>query len=303
MKWSFATVGIILLGIIGVSIILLFQQITTNNENDYYLLKEVTEAAMIDAIDLGYYRETGNLKIIKEKFVENFTRRFAESTIFVTNDYEIKFYDIIEDPPKVSIIIDTGLGSYTVGGTADDYGIANKLDAILEITGKDTYTSVSRVPDPYVQQEAHKETYYLLLDSADIVLEKDKIFSLKTPDELIAPHIKDVKIENVSDAAVVDGQGELNQALMRGELTYNNLGDKYKLSFNTVYNSDIHYSSSYNGKLIGKTIDHYNCGERTTEYTCDGNNKYYIKVNGNVDGKVILKYEVTWSYKEYELSN
>ena len=34
--------------------ILLFQQLTTNNENDYYLLKEVTEAAMIDAIDIPY---------------------------------------------------------------------------------------------------------------------------------------------------------------------------------------------------------------------------------------------------------
>ena len=67
MKWSFATVGIILLGLTGVAIILLFQQITTNNENDYYLLKEITEAAMVDAIDVGYYRETGNLKIVKEK--------------------------------------------------------------------------------------------------------------------------------------------------------------------------------------------------------------------------------------------
>ena len=35
---------------------------------DYYLLKEVTEAAMIDAIDLVYYRQTGDLKIIKEKY-------------------------------------------------------------------------------------------------------------------------------------------------------------------------------------------------------------------------------------------
>ena len=33
---------------------------------------------MIDAIDMDYYRESGELKIIKDKFVESFTRRFAE---------------------------------------------------------------------------------------------------------------------------------------------------------------------------------------------------------------------------------
>ena len=42
MKWSTVTVGVMILGIIGVSIILLFQQLTTTNENDYYLLKEIT---------------------------------------------------------------------------------------------------------------------------------------------------------------------------------------------------------------------------------------------------------------------
>ena len=171
MKWSFATVGIVILGLIGVAVILLFQQITTNNENDYYLLKEITEASMIESIDVGYYRETGNLKIVKEKFVENFTRRFAESTIFVTSEYNIDFYDIIEEPPKVSIIVNTGLGEYTIGGNADEYGIANKLDAILEYTGDETY-SYSSV-NPYVRhctgcnQQPYKETYYLLLSESD----------------------------------------------------------------------------------------------------------------------------------------
>ena len=133
MKWSFVTVGVIVLGIIGVSIILLFQNVTTNNENDYYLLKEITEATMIDAIDIPYYRETGDLKIVKEKFVENFTRRFAESTIFITNKYTIKYYDIIETPPKVSVLIDTGLGEFTIDGNTEEYAIKNKLDAILEM--------------------------------------------------------------------------------------------------------------------------------------------------------------------------
>ena len=73
MKWSMASVGVIVLGIIGVMVIALFQQLTTSNESDYYLLKEITEASMIESIDLKYYRETGDLRIVKEKFVENFT--------------------------------------------------------------------------------------------------------------------------------------------------------------------------------------------------------------------------------------
>lgn len=91
MKWSFASVGMIVLGIIGVMVIVLFQQITTSNENDYYLLKEITEASMIESIDLKYYRETGDLKIIKEKFVENFTKKIFRINII----YRYKVYNII----------------------------------------------------------------------------------------------------------------------------------------------------------------------------------------------------------------
>ncbi len=132
MKWSFAQVGLVAAGLVGVVIILLFQQITTNNEQDYYLLREVAEAAMLDSIDLAYYRDTGEVKMIQEKFVENFTRRYAEAVNYTSTGYTIRFYDIMEMPPKVSIIIETGIGTYTVYGSAEDYNIANQLDAILE---------------------------------------------------------------------------------------------------------------------------------------------------------------------------
>ena len=55
MKWSMASVGVIVLGIIGVMVIVLFQQLTTSSENDYYLLKEITEASMIESIDLKLF--------------------------------------------------------------------------------------------------------------------------------------------------------------------------------------------------------------------------------------------------------
>lgn len=287
MKWSFATVGIFLLGIIGVSIILLFQEITTNNENDYYLLKEVTEAAMLDAVDVAYYRETGNLKIVKEKFVENFTRRFAESTIFVTNDYNIEFYDIMEIPPKVSIVIHTGLGEYTVGGNADEYNIANKLDAILEYTGKNTDVSPGTIyyNNPYVKKSMKIDNYYAIIDSS-----KDNTFSLKVPDVLNAPNIKNIKIDSAQYVGVGKGQGDLNQVMMRNELLYNNVStDNYLSSI-----------SSYNGNIKNISFNIHNCSDGYGNYKCDDTNKFYIKVNGNIKNKLILKYKVVWSYEEYE---
>ena len=107
MKESFWGVFVVTLGIIGVGVLNVLQSITTTNENNYYLLREVTEAAMFDAVDLGYYRRTGEFKIIEEKFVENFARRFSQS-YGRTNTYTVRIYDIIELPPKVSLIVDVG---------------------------------------------------------------------------------------------------------------------------------------------------------------------------------------------------
>lgn len=136
MKWSFATIGLVAAGLVGIVIILLFQNLTVNNEEDYYLLKEISEAAMVDAIDLAYYRDTGKLKIVQEKFVENFTRRFAEAAnVLNTNNYFIEFYDIMEIPPKVSVKITTNIGEYTIFGNHLDtqsYGVSNYLNSIIE---------------------------------------------------------------------------------------------------------------------------------------------------------------------------
>ena len=39
MKWSYAGVAVIVAGLIGFSILLLFQNLTTKNEEEYYNLK------------------------------------------------------------------------------------------------------------------------------------------------------------------------------------------------------------------------------------------------------------------------
>ena len=132
MKWSFYSAGMIMFGLVGFAIIFLFVQLTVNSDEEYYLLKEVTEASMYDAIDLAYYRESGELKIIKEKFTESFLRRFSESTNLNAEEYDIKIYNVVESPPKVSVEITSKLGEKTFFNSTDSYAVINDLDAILE---------------------------------------------------------------------------------------------------------------------------------------------------------------------------
>lgn len=153
----------LVLGLIGIVLINLFGNVTVSNEDMYYILKEVTEASMIDAVDYQAYRvgvgydgvtqETdpdsmhciagipGTIRIVKEKFVESFVRRFAK-TATNNRDYKITFEDIDECPPKVSITI-TAKEPYKwlskvfgknneVNYETDSAQIVNTLSAILE---------------------------------------------------------------------------------------------------------------------------------------------------------------------------
>lgn len=139
MKWSFASVGLIIIGLFGLLIIILFNEITVSNEQDYYTLKEATEAAMIESIDVAYYRLTGEIKMSQEKFVENFTRRFAETSTFGQGNYSIIYNQISETPPKVSLQIIDATNSYNIYNTfsvdldATQIDIVNQLSAILDV--------------------------------------------------------------------------------------------------------------------------------------------------------------------------
>ena len=85
---------------------------------------------MYDAVDLAAYRATGAVRIDREKFVENFLRRFAES-VTLGNTYVIKIYDVNETPPKVSLQISTKAESNFTDEIIE-FDIVNRLDAILE---------------------------------------------------------------------------------------------------------------------------------------------------------------------------
>ena len=152
------------MGILGIVLINIFGNVIMSNEQNYYLLKEITEAAMIDAVDLKAYRDgigwdgvtekndpesmhcmegiPGTIRIIKEKFVESFVRRFASSAQ-LNRKYKIIINDIDECPPKVTVtLVATEEFSFlSMFNVEYDSGedIVNVLTGILE----------NRTPDEY----------------------------------------------------------------------------------------------------------------------------------------------------------
>jgi len=130
MKESYWGYWIMLLGILIVGVMLLVNRTTSGNTQDYYLLKEVTQASMIDAVDLSYYRLYGDIKMSEQKFVENFIRRFSENVTLSTT-YDVAFYDIYEIPPKVSVKVTSNSGNYNIAESQNDFDIVDKIDAIL----------------------------------------------------------------------------------------------------------------------------------------------------------------------------
>jgi len=155
MKETLWGYWIVVLGLFVIVVMMILQNYTTSNQQDYYLLKEVTDAAMHDSVDLAHFRGYGELRIIKEQFVENFLRRFSE-TVNINRTYEISFYDIYEAPPKVSVSVRTSTGLYGVGGEMNEFEIANRLDAILE-TAPGMFSEGTR-PNPNIVNHCNPST-------------------------------------------------------------------------------------------------------------------------------------------------
>lgn len=151
----------LVLGIFGLFLVNMFGEITINDEQNYYSLKEVTKAAMLDAVDeyayeygVGYDGITqltdpesmhctsgvpGTVRIIKERFVELFLLKFAQS-VNISSDYEIIFNDIDECPPKVTVTVISNRSYSTIeralgqddNKTVEDVDITNVISGILE---------------------------------------------------------------------------------------------------------------------------------------------------------------------------
>ena len=197
MRYSYAAVSMIFVGMLAFVILMVFQDITVNNEADYYSIKEAMEASMVESIDKSYYARTGELKIVEQKFVANFTRRFANGTMGNSNNYVIDFYDIMESPPKASVVIRNNTDLMVISKNSTD--IVNSLTSILEATvdrssydnkvcnGNIKTNSIS--VDGYYSNLAKGDStsYRLKVANVKSMIDKDNIFNLRISE------IKDVK--------------------------------------------------------------------------------------------------------------
>ena len=321
MKWSFTSVGLIMFGIIGAAIIILFQNLTTNNENDYYLLKEVTEASIFDAIDYKAYRETGQLKIKEKVFVESFTRRFAESTLFDGSSYTIKMFDIMESPPKVTILIDNGIGKYTIYDDTSDYNVVNSLSGILEynnskiINVKDNSmfyignegglgeNSKSSITGSY-HSKMYERDYYSFIginNGNDINFKQ----ILKVPDVLDVQGglIKIVGANVLEGPSIVSDNFNENvlNALLKREIDWS-LSENGETNY---FNYDFYNGDNYFfGNLNVLDINDIKLCDIGFDTRCNGTNTFAFSWKGNIDnnGKKILfvKYKIGWHYEIFE---
>ncbi len=131
MKETYWGYWLILLGVFVIVILMLVQSYTTTNTQDYYLVKEISEAAMNDAVDLYHYKQTGGeLRISREAFIESFIKRFLENKN-LSNNYTISFYDIYEAPPKVSVKLTSDSNTFRIGSDTTNFSSTNKITAIL----------------------------------------------------------------------------------------------------------------------------------------------------------------------------
>ena len=147
MKESLWGYLILILGVIVTTVMLLVSRVTTHAEEDYYLARETMQAALLDSIDYAAYRSTGRIIISKSKFIEIYVRRFAES---VTNsqDYQIDFYDIYEEPPKASVRIRTTSGEATVNNNSTNFSVDTLITGILE-TNFEQYLATKNADGSY----------------------------------------------------------------------------------------------------------------------------------------------------------
>lgn len=121
---------LVVFGVAIVGLMISVQGLTTTNTQDYHVMKEITDASMLDAVDYAYYRDYNEIKIDKEKFMEVFLRRIAEN-MGSADTYEINFYEMYEAPPKVSVEIKSNSGSTFTANTG--YDVVTRVDAIIQV--------------------------------------------------------------------------------------------------------------------------------------------------------------------------
>lgn len=304
---------LIALGIGVITVMMLVQSYTTINQEDYYLLKEVTQAAMNDAIDYNHYRQYGELKINREKFVENFMRRFSES-VKGNKNYKVDFYDIYETPPKVSVKVSTKTSSFNVSGDTMDLDVTNSIDAILENNSTNTITKVfySAPYGPCLEENQDTLGYCTITNSPTLSETGIKKAIVSELSENFGINVSENDLSIVSSKYIgrMTTDNDFKNYIKQYQLTYDKSYEEVDArapkieeislsSYNNLYANDI-----TNVKL---TVTNNNVLAWSAKYKCDDDYGYpsnaYEKnsdgSNGNsIEGQCLIgiKYELKFEY-------
>lgn len=127
---------LVVMGVAIVGLMISVQGLTTDANQGYLSIKEITEASMLEAVDYAYYRDFNEVKMDKEKFYEVFVRMLAE-VMSSTDKYEVNFYGVYEAPPKVSVELKSNSGTGFIS-TGSSYDVTTRLDAIIQIYAEST---------------------------------------------------------------------------------------------------------------------------------------------------------------------
>ena len=189
----------------------------------------------------------------------------------------------MEEPPKVSVRIDTGIDNYKIYNTSGNYEVLNQLTGIFEYVGKsDNGKTISGEENPY-EKKKKEMTYYSIVKKSNATKKYDTTLELNIPDELVSGKIKNVTLSNVEykDSSNLT-QEELNMAILQRDIYFKNANDDYDY-FLTLANIE---KNMYNKDSI--KIDKQK--KQVTIKSLTSAEKEYA----------IIKYIVTWQYEEYK---
>lgn len=236
MKESMWGYYLILLGIMVSTVMILMSNMVTSNQQDYYLLKEVTNASMHDSVDWSYYKKYGEMRINTEKFVEVFVRRFAE-TVSKTNTYKLDFYSIYENPPSVSIRVTTNTGDFHIAGDTTNVDVINTYDAILESNNNAFVDDDNFVFYSIPYEECKKEDQYKEINGKKYCAVTNKV-PLNFSSNSKAMKVIEKKI-TAQDKKFDVSKVKILDVHFLNTLSKNDDYEKYKENFNDIYDYNV----------------------------------------------------------------
>lgn len=217
MKESIWGYMIITLGIIAIFVIWFMGNITRTDQHNYNLIKETTEAAMLDAIDLSKYKIDGTVTMNEEKFVENFVRRFADNAD-LSNTYKIEIFDVNETPPKVSLRVSSS-STTTITNEIIKFNLINNIDAILETKYDNALTEADDPPEEPVYYDCTSDNHCqvsMLMSS----IAGAKTDAVENAEFTWYIYLQALNYQAITDVNNIDQNKNVNKSL---ELKYSNI--------------------------------------------------------------------------------